>query len=472
MTRTGIDEVRILSRRARASDDEDADVGRTRLMIDGGEFPARVAELRARTNDVIDLSAEMFDADAPYVEVLHIPNAKVGLVIGREGRHVSFVQARTRTRISIARDSWDGAKRRVEIEGVPENCALAMAMITRLIESSDDRESDGLDDGAAYLERVANRAMSAARDDDDRERLSETLHFGEEFDGRAQRGHGAMFVAGGHAPVMSSDRAIASKASSAATATMTIPHTKVGMIIGRGGDNVKYIQQSTGARVQIQTDAETPEGAPNRMVYLRGSVEACRNAARMINDQCIGRTMIFSSGPPATPPAPSEGKSRAHQGMGVPPPAIAAYGAPQGMEHYQGAIPYAATPYYGAPYTGLYNAPPTPAYMQGAYPSGDPTQMMHYWNQYVDYCQRMSMYGAMIQPYAVESEMKGGMVYYDQHAPRQPQFGSTASETPVPPAPESPADDVHGADADDEASQETTEEVPQIAPETPEQQSA
>ena len=343
----------------------------------------------------IDLSAELFDARAPYVHVLHIPNAKVGLVIGRDGRHVSFVQARTGTRISIARDSWDGAKRRVEIEGSPDACALATEMIERLIDTSEDRgTSEGLDVGGGFLERVAASARAAAKViEDDIARYSgangngasrddeDGMVFGEDFDGRATAGVGRAH----EAPPTSAS-------ASPATATMTIPHTKVGMIIGRGGENIKFIQQSTHARVQIQTDAETPEGAPNRIVYLRGSIQACRDAAKMINDQCVGRVMIHggpgvdvSSSPPPSLPAAKMGA------VPVAPPSM--YVDPT---TYVSAM---SAPYFGQPYTGLYNPPPVAEHHHAHAAAAHAAMMMHhhhhhpyaaYWNSYMEYCQRAS----------------------------------------------------------------------------------
>ena len=115
----------------------------------------------AQGREVIDLSAEMYEDEQPYVEILHIPNNKVGLVIGRDGRHVGFVQNRTGTRISIARDSWDGSRRRVEIEGPPERCREAATMIQRLIASADDRDRE-ISEGAirALFEGLEGTSLS------------------------------------------------------------------------------------------------------------------------------------------------------------------------------------------------------------------------------------------------------------------------------------------------------------------------
>ena len=65
-------------------------------------------------------------------------------------------------------------------------------------------------------------------------------------------------------------------------ATVSIPHRKVGLIIGRGGENIRFLQQQTRAHIQIQSEHDMCPGQPERTVYLRGARESCAEAARMI----------------------------------------------------------------------------------------------------------------------------------------------------------------------------------------------
>lgn len=383
----------------------------------------------SRQGKAIDLSAEMAEESKPHVAVLHIPNSKVGLVIGKEGRHVSHVQHRTGTRISIARDSWDGAKRRVEIEGTPERCAEAVGMIRRMVDSTEDRGDGGIQErehepsSSSMMVDDAERAMHVVASLGDNVEYTEHDNGGVGDDKDDGQGGGTTTSGGGGGRSFEARQG-------PPTATMTIPHTKVGMIIGRGGDNVKFIQQQTRARIQIQTDSETPEGAPNRMVFLRGPVEACRHAARLINDMCIGRMLIHSpqhpaaqaaqAAPPMSPPTAEGNKP------GVMPPmpygAAAATAAsartypPIPME-YSMATSY-PFPYFGQPYTGLYNAPyggpqGAPAYMP---PQGE---AMGYWTQYPG----MYVYGQpmMPPPYAMDVGKPSDTVYYDPTVMYKPE---------------------------------------------------
>ena len=373
-----------------------------------GEGSSRAPRMARDASSVIDLSAEMADGSPPYSEVLHIPNSKVGLVIGREGRHVGFVQNQTGTRISIARDSWDGAKRRVEIEGAPDRCREARALITRLVETSDDRGREvaegaigalfaGLDFGDAARATVATEADVASR-----------AELANEEDARYDE-RSADFIgssAMGRVPPPGSRLG-------PPTATMTIPHTKVGMIIGRGGDNVKYIQQRTRARIQIQTDAETPEGAPSRTVFLRGPVDCCRHAARLINDMCMGRVLIHSPLPGGvqspTTPAGDESVVGVGGTRGAPAPSYprAAFAPPMHGMEYQPMPSAYYPPFFGQQYTGLYNPPP---YAQAP----DPNVFQAYWSQFapVYYGQPPPMLPAY--PLHVGRKRDDGTTYYDQ----------------------------------------------------------
>ena len=61
-------------------------------------------------------------------------------------------------------------------------------------------------------------------------------------------------------------------------ATISVPHRRVGLIIGRGGENVRFLQQQTRAHVQVQPERDAP-GAERP--HLRGGRDACAEAARI-----------------------------------------------------------------------------------------------------------------------------------------------------------------------------------------------
>ncbi|CAM8982043.1 unnamed protein product [Rhodiola kirilowii] len=66
--------------------------------------------------------------------------------------------------------------------------------------------------------------------------------------------------------------------------TMEIPNNKVGVLIGKAGDTIRYLQINSGAKIQITRDAEADPRAPTRPVELIGSLESIEKAEKLIKD--------------------------------------------------------------------------------------------------------------------------------------------------------------------------------------------
>lgn len=69
-----------------------------------------------------------------------------------------------------------------------------------------------------------------------------------------------------------------------------VPNGLVGYIIGRGGESITSMQARTGAKVQIQREAEMAPGATQRVITLSGTtkqaIDACRSIIeRMVQDR-------------------------------------------------------------------------------------------------------------------------------------------------------------------------------------------
>lgn len=60
-----------------------------------------------------------------------------------------------------------------------------------------------------------------------------------------------------------------------------IPDTLVGLVIGRGGEQIKRMQQDSGCKIRIASDGD---GTPERTCTLSGSQEAIDSAKRMLGD--------------------------------------------------------------------------------------------------------------------------------------------------------------------------------------------
>ncbi|XP_042038818.1 far upstream element-binding protein 2-like [Salvia splendens] len=63
-----------------------------------------------------------------------------------------------------------------------------------------------------------------------------------------------------------------------------IPNGKVGVIIGKGGETIKYLQQQSGAKIQITRDMDADPNSTSRAVELMGTPDQIAKAEQLIND--------------------------------------------------------------------------------------------------------------------------------------------------------------------------------------------
>ncbi|XP_021907769.1 far upstream element-binding protein 1 [Carica papaya] len=63
-----------------------------------------------------------------------------------------------------------------------------------------------------------------------------------------------------------------------------IPNIRVGVIIGKGGETIKYLQLQSGAKIQVTRDVDADPNSPNRMVELMGTSEQIAKAEQLINE--------------------------------------------------------------------------------------------------------------------------------------------------------------------------------------------
>ena len=59
---------------------------------------------------------------------------------------------------------------------------------------------------------------------------------------------------------------------------------KVGLLIGTGGETIKYLQQHSNARIQITRDFDADPFSPTRKVELIGHIDRIDKAEHFIND--------------------------------------------------------------------------------------------------------------------------------------------------------------------------------------------
>ncbi|KAA8528027.1 hypothetical protein F0562_035104 [Nyssa sinensis] len=65
---------------------------------------------------------------------------------------------------------------------------------------------------------------------------------------------------------------------------MEVPNDKVGVLIGKAGDTIRYLQFNSGAKIQITRDADADPYSASRPVELIGTLENINKAEKLIKD--------------------------------------------------------------------------------------------------------------------------------------------------------------------------------------------
>ncbi|CAB1318544.1 unnamed protein product [Coregonus sp. 'balchen'] len=189
-----------------------------------------------------------------------VPRFAVGIVIGRNGEMIKKIQNDSGVRIQFKPDDGISPDRIAQVMGQPDRCQHAVHLINELVHTAQDR--DGF--GGSVGPRGRGRG----------------------------RGDWNMGAPGGLQEV-----------------TYTIPADKCGLVIGKGGETIKNINQQSGAHVELQRNPP-PNTDPNVRVFsIRGTPQQMEMARQLIDEKIgasgMGGNSSFGLNPfgqgPATP---------------------------------------------------------------------------------------------------------------------------------------------------------------------------
>lgn len=204
-------------------------------------------------------------ADDNSVESINIESNLVGLIIGRQGENLRRVESETGCRVQfITGQDETGPYRECKITGTRANRAKAKAEINRIIDDS------GM---AANARAAAERARDAP-------------------------------------PVRGSSHQPALRDGEDSMQIM-VPDRTVGLIIGRGGETIRDLQERSGCHVNIVGEQKSVNGL--RPVNLIGSREAAARAKDLIMEivESDSKTNNKDQGPP---PSRSTGRDAGYGG--------------------------------------------------------------------------------------------------------------------------------------------------------------
>ncbi|KAL0017589.1 hypothetical protein SO802_004658 [Lithocarpus litseifolius] len=237
---------------------------------------------------------------------IDIPNGRVGVIIGKGGETIKYLQIQSGAKIQVTRDmdaDPNSPTRMVELMGTPEQIAKAEQLIT-----------DVLSEAEAGGSGVVSRRLTGQSGAD-------------------------KFV-------------------------MKIPNNKVGLVIGKGGETIKNMQANTGARIQV-IPLHLPPGdtSTERTLQIDGTSEQIETAKQLVNE-VISENRVRN--PSMAGGYPQQGyQARPPTGWGT--PAAPPVQQPNYGYVQPGAYPAGPSPQYNMsqpPYSGY---PPQPA--SGGYAS-------------------------------------------------------------------------------------------------------
>ncbi|XP_065593551.1 far upstream element-binding protein 3 isoform X7 [Cyrtonyx montezumae] len=171
-----------------------------------------------------------------------VPRFAVGIVIGRNGEMIKKIQNDAGVRIQFKPDDGISPERVAQVMGLPDRCQHAAHIISELILTAQERDGFG--------------SLAVAR-------------------GRGRgRGDWNVGTPGGMQEI-----------------TYTVPADKCGLVIGKGGENIKSINQQSGAHVELQRNPPPNTDPGVRIFTIRGVPQQIELARHLIDEKVGGTSM-------------------------------------------------------------------------------------------------------------------------------------------------------------------------------------
>ncbi|XP_023233618.1 far upstream element-binding protein 1-like isoform X4 [Centruroides sculpturatus] len=262
-----------------------------------------IGQIVNRGGQAASSEGQPYAPEGQTVVEMMIPGGKVGLVIGKGGETIRNLQERAGVKMVMIQDGPQQTvgEKPLRITGEAQKCEFAKQMVLDLIT---EKELEGAGRG-----RGRGRGFQAQ---DNRQ----------DYGGSAGPGAGRGRGAGGTGTGEATGQEV----------QYSVPANKCGLVIGKGGETIRSINQQTGAHVEL---SRAPPPTPHEKIFIiRGNPQQIEHAQQLISER------IGAVGPPAQngpPPYPTQYPQPYGYNQQPPPPAQPY--APQGWgnayQHWQ-----------------------------------------------------------------------------------------------------------------------------------------
>ncbi|KAI9835660.1 MAG: hypothetical protein M1838_005231 [Thelocarpon superellum] len=237
-----------------------------RIVEDNGRSGTGIAFERTPRPDAGPLPGSLQPAlrEGEDSQQIMIPDRTVGLIIGRGGETIRDLQERSGCHVNIVGEQKSvSGLRPVNLIGTPKAAAMAKELIMEIVDSdTKSLANQGLpprDAGHAAAGGAGYGGYGG-------------------FGGGSGGGGGAIGVGAGVGAVSGG-----SGGGGRINDTIRVPSEAVGMIIGKGGETIKDMQNTTGCKINVSQPSGS--GEMDREVGLVGTREAIELAKRAIEEK-------------------------------------------------------------------------------------------------------------------------------------------------------------------------------------------
>lgn len=187
---------------------------------------------------------------------IKVPDKMVGLIIGRGGEQITRLQAESGCKIQMAPDSGGMPDRTCTLTGSNQSISRAEDMILQVIQSRAREVLPGPGSSSSGVSPISNNNNSSSVS-----RINDTVK---------QPMHQSGF----------------------AQVEIMIPGPKVGLIIGKGGESIKQLQEKSGAKMVIIQDGPNQQ-ENEKPLRISGEVQRVEHAKALVHELLAEKEQIM-----------------------------------------------------------------------------------------------------------------------------------------------------------------------------------